>query len=101
MSGAALRAEGGGRYALVGPLTFDSAPGLWQEGLDLLGRGSDVVFDLGGVSRSDSAGLALLVEWMREAGRRGTEVRFRNIPEQLLAIARISRLQELLPREAE
>ncbi len=99
MSGAALRPGGDGIFVVSGPLTFDSAPGLWRESSGLLDGAREVVLDLNDVTRTDSAGLALLLAWMREARRRGVDIRFRHIPEQLMAIARTCNLQDLLPRE--
>lgn len=75
------------QYALTGPLTFDSVPLLWQEGLQLEGRQPCVILDLSGVTRTDSAGLALMIEWMREAKQKNGGIRFRNVPVQLRAIA--------------
>jgi len=51
------------------------------------------------VVRADSAGLALLVEWMRAARRAGRPLRYRAIPPQMLAIARVSSLDQVLPLE--
>lgn len=99
MNETTLRAGDDGVYVISGPLTFDSAPGLWQQGLRLLDGADAVVLDLEDVTRTDSAGLALLVAWMREARRRGVHIRFRHIPEQLMAIARTCNLQKLLPTE--
>jgi len=98
--GARLRLHdaGEGVWALSGSLTFESVPERWREILALLDGASGLTLDLAGVTRTDSAGLALLVECMREARRKGVEVRFRSIPEQLLAVAGASRLQDGLPR---
>jgi len=49
------------------------------------------------VQRSDRAGLALLVEWLREARQTGQSVRFFNMPAQMLAMARVSGLDQVLP----
>jgi phospholipid transport system transporter-binding protein len=49
------------------------------------------------VERSDSAGLALLVECLRQAHQSGKSLRFFNIPAQMLAIARVSSLDQVLP----
>jgi phospholipid transport system transporter-binding protein len=51
------------------------------------------------VQRSDSAGLALVLEWMREVQGRGSVLKLRNLPEQMRALARLSGLQGLLPVE--
>jgi phospholipid transport system transporter-binding protein len=53
--------------------------------------------DLGAVNRVDSAGLALLLEWMRIARSSNMEIRYHHLPEQLLAIARAGELDTLLP----
>ena len=86
-----------GRVSLSGQLTFDSV-------IDLQGReeallaGSDerLEVDLGQVSRSDSAGLALLVAWLRSARKMGKSITFLNVPKQLRAIAAVSGLEALL-----
>lgn len=67
--------------ALRGALTFDTAPDLLPAGADWVRRGSGpVTIDLAEVERIDSAGLALLVEWVNLA--RGRQVRFANVPAQ-------------------
>ena len=59
--------------------------------------GSEAHIDLAGVTRSDSAGLALLVEWLRLAKTRNIRLQFHNLPSQLRDIARVSDLLPLLP----
>ena len=97
MSEVTLAATGEDRYRVSGPLLFQTVAEARKLGLQLLAERETVVLDLGGVVQSDSAGLALLIEWMREARRRGTGIRFENIPEQLQAIARASQVDQFLP----
>jgi phospholipid transport system transporter-binding protein len=54
------------------------------------------VIDLAGVTASDSAGLALLIEWLSVAKSAGRSLRFENIPSQLQQLARLSEVEELL-----
>jgi len=75
----------GGGVRLAGALVFATVPGLYRRRPELAGG----VVDLSGVERSDSAGLALLLEWQRRA--RGG-LRFSGIPQQLAALIRISGL---------
>lgn len=98
-SSTVISSNADGSYGVVGALTFDSVTPLVEAGARLLKGKTEVCLDLLQVSRTDSAGLALLIEWMREADRCGTVVNFRNIPEQLLAIATASRLAHLLPQD--
>ena len=55
-----------------------------------------ITVDLKGVTRADSAGLALLVEWLRESENAGNSIEFVNVPTQLLSIARVCGLEEIL-----
>ncbi len=91
-------ADSGHCLRLAGELSFDTVPDLVRQGTALMARcSSPVVVDLGDVRRTDSAGLALLVEWMREARRQGKDIRFRNIPEQMRALARVAEVESILP----
>ncbi len=67
-----------------------------QNANDLSAVMAAIEIDLKGVTRADSAGLALLVEWLRAAERAGKSISFVNVPVQLSSIARISGLDEIL-----
>lgn len=94
---ASLSAQADGRIALSGELDFGSVATLLGQGLERLESGKPLLLDLSGVTHSNSAGLALLLEWLDQGRRRGVRVQFDNIPDSLLAIARISNVTELLP----
>jgi phospholipid transport system transporter-binding protein len=49
------------------------------------------------VTRSDSAGLALLIEWLRESERLGKSITFLNMPAQMQSISRLCGLDGVLP----
>lgn len=53
--------------------------------------------DFSAVTHSDSATLALLLAWVRQAGRLGCQVQFHGLSAQLLAVAEISGVRDLLP----
>jgi len=84
-----------GRWLLSGDLSMSTVPALLTQ--NRFPAISDTLnVDLQGVERTDSAGLALLVEWQREANQQQRNIRFQNIPSQMLAIARLSGVDELL-----
>ena len=95
---APLRIEpvGEGRLAASGELDFATATAGLQAGLAAMARGKGWTIDLSGITAGDSAGLAVLVEWLSVARARGVSLRYAAIPAQILAIARISDLEELL-----
>lgn len=82
-------------------LTFATVTAVLAQSRSLLEKvtASGLVIDLADVARADSAGLALLMQWLRMGQTQGADVRFRHLPEQLLAIARASDLDGLIPLE--
>ena len=79
-----------GTLKVHGPLTFATVPGLFIESNSVIKSASETItIDLQDVSRTDSAGLALLVEWLRAGG---THARFVNIPAQLRRLIDVSGL---------
>jgi phospholipid transport system transporter-binding protein len=97
MSQARIEESKNGRLEIHGDLSFVSVPELWSGSLRRLPERELLEIDLSHVKRSDSAGLALLVECLRQARLTGTTIRFFNMPAQMLAIARVSALDEVLP----
>ena len=92
----AIEAAGDGRLRASGELSFETAAGALHSGLQMLRRNSNWVVDLSGVTSGDSAGVAVLVEWLAAARAGGGNVRYEGVPTQMLAIARISDLEDLL-----
>jgi phospholipid transport system transporter-binding protein len=84
------------RLEASGALSFASAKHALEAGLALLCRGERCTIDLAQVTEADSAGLAVLVEWLAAARRRDTIIHYANIPAQILAVARISDTDGLL-----
>ena len=97
---AATAIANGDVLALTGTLDFDSVVDLQPVGRDwLLGAGASARLDLAGVTHSSSAGLALLLDWMRVAGGAGKTLHIENMPAYMLALARISGLDAFLPQD--
>lgn len=92
-----IEADGAG-LRVSGALTFATVTALLRESRGLIGAGAGpLAVDLSGVTHADSAGLALLMEWLRLARDAGRELEYRAITEQMLAIASAGGLLEILP----
>lgn len=91
-----LKAQPDG-WGLAGELSFASVPGLLDQGLKEFDFASSIQLDLGDIDHADSAGLALLLEWMDIARAAGGSLSLKHIPDSLLDIARMSNLEALLP----
>lgn len=100
MTETGIQSRGEGCYAISGELTFSTVPDLWRSRLDAVDGGS-VRLDLAGITRVDSAGIALLIELIRAVRKRGGEVSLEHAPPQLMAIATVSGLDAVLPFAAE
>jgi len=87
-----------GRVTVSGELTFATAREARQLGLLVLDgtRADHIVVDCAGVKRADSAGLAVLLDWLAWSRRRSRPLTFENLPASLVAIAKISEVDELL-----
>jgi phospholipid transport system transporter-binding protein len=93
---ATFEVQSGDRANLAGDLRFDTVGSLLNVGNRVIGEGRVAVIDLAGVSSGDSAGLALLIEWLSVARSVKRPLRYENIPSQLQQLARLSEVEELL-----
>lgn len=102
MSELLLEPVGEGRFRLNGDLDFDSVPPLLSASATLFASpANNVVVDLSGVRRTTSVGLALMLEWKKQASRVNKTVEYQNVPQQMKAMATVSGLDEILLRVPE
>ena len=94
-------ADGDKRSRLSGRLDFETVPRIWPELARRIRAADELEISLGGVKEADSAALAMLVEGLALARRSGCRLRYRDIPESLMALARLSHVEGLLGRENE
>jgi phospholipid transport system transporter-binding protein len=86
-----------GVYRLEAPLTFASVAGLRPEGLKIIGSHSQgLTLDLKAVPAVDSAGLALLIDWLREARVQSRALKYSEPSAALLSLARLSDVEKLI-----
>ncbi|MCP5089368.1 MAG: STAS domain-containing protein [Gammaproteobacteria bacterium] len=93
-----LEDRGDGCFALSGEMSFDTAERILRESEQPFEEHTQLEIDLGGVTLSDSAGLALLLEWVTWANHTVREIRFSGMPERVLAIAKTTEVERLLSR---
>jgi len=93
---ARLEALGDGRFKIYGALDAGTATDLLKRSQEAFKGASALEIDLANVPEGDSAGLALLIEWLRLAKQRQQTIHFKNVPPQIAALARISEVENLL-----
>ena len=96
MSNYVLDDLGEGRFAVKGEMSFSTANTILRASEGLFAQHDSLQIDLSGVERTDSAGLALLLEWKSQALGRNADIRFDGVPDNLLAIARTTEAVDLI-----
>lgn len=88
-------------YAIEGELNMQTVPDAAKHMAELISEltsvADNVTFDLAAISRSDSAGVAFLVDVMQLSQAANLTLLFSNLPQQMKDIAGISGLLEILP----
>lgn len=98
MSAFELKDLGEGKFALSGEMTFDTAADILRESETPFEEHTLIDVDLSGITESDSAGLALLLEWITWANHTVREIRFTAMPAIIDAIAKVTEVDHLLKK---
>ncbi|WP_157981307.1 STAS domain-containing protein [Aliidiomarina sanyensis] len=85
-----------GHVTVTGALDRDHVGDAWSERRAWLGDSGDLVFDLAGVSKVDSAGLALLIQLQAELAGKNRSLSLQNVNTQLRQFAEVSGVTDLL-----
>lgn len=83
---------------LSGVLDHQSVLDVTQQGQLWLSKSTaqDCLLDLGSVTYSNSAGIALLLSWLRTARKYKKNLQIISLPNNILTLAQVSGLDELL-----
>ena len=88
-----------GHYRLEVPLTFATVASLRAPGLAVIhssAQGQGLTVELQAVPAVDSAGLALLIDWLAEARSRSCTLKYTQPPPTLVSLARLSDVEKLI-----
>ena len=95
---ASLSRRDDGVYVLRGELGFKTVSQLLSHSAELFrGDKKEIAVDLSEVTRADSAGLSLLIQWWRQALAMNRAICYMNLPTQMLVMAQLGGVDELLP----
>ncbi len=86
----------GERLEVEAPMTLATASVLLAAGIAAFADGP-TVFDLSRVAEVDSSGLAVVFAWQRAARERGASIRVVNPPPNLLSLAEVYGVADLVP----
>jgi phospholipid transport system transporter-binding protein len=86
----------GDKLQLSGPLTLQTVKALFDQGLQAGGK-TKLEVDLSQVEAVDSAAVSLMLAWLREAQRSNINLYFSHIPANLMSLAKLYGVADLLP----
>lgn len=89
----------GNRLVVRGRLDIATVPALFEAGLQYLAS-EDLLVDMSAVEGVDSAAVSLLLGWARAAQRSRRKLHVSDLPADLLSLARLYGVEELLPPRA-
>jgi phospholipid transport system transporter-binding protein len=81
---------------LAGELNFTTVVSLWKASLPLLEKQTALRFDFSRVTSSNSAGVALMLEWIKYAKHVGKPIQFCDVPAKLLSIIVVSGIENMV-----
>ena len=83
------------RITLAGDLTMETVARLRRE--FVLDGAPEYVIDMRAVKAVDSAGIGLMLAWLREASRKKYTLRFEHVPQNLSSLAEMYGVDAMLP----
>ncbi|HUP30082.1 MAG TPA: STAS domain-containing protein [Usitatibacter sp.] len=89
--------------ALEGALSFETLPAVLAQSVEYAARADlpeRLTIDFAAITGVDSSAVALLLEWRRQAQARGKRLDFVNLPPNLLALAQLYGVAELIQPQA-
>ena len=89
--------------ALTGALSFETIPTVLEQSAEYAARTDlpdRLTIDFAGITGVDSAAVALLLEWRRQAAQRNKRLDFINLPANLLALAELYGVADLIQQAA-
>jgi phospholipid transport system transporter-binding protein len=82
--------QGDGLFVIDSNLTFATIDKHSVKSFDFLQTSKKIIIDFERVSCTDSAGLALMIEWIKYCRHNQIQLYFKNIPDQLRKLAKLS-----------
>ncbi len=98
MSDFDLKDLGGGKFALSGKMTFQTAGTILHVSERMFEEHTRIEVDFASVTDTDSAGLALLLEWITWANHTVREIQFTDVPAKIDAISKTTEVDNLLKK---
>ncbi|KPJ67085.1 MAG: hypothetical protein AMJ43_05965 [Coxiella sp. DG_40] len=85
-----------GQLEIVGELSFDTIPKLYEISCDFIIESEQPIFNLQDAVSEDNSGIALLIACKRYANKHNKDIYFINLPNRLRDVIKLSGLESIL-----
>lgn len=86
------------RFKVNGDMTFNTTQALLSASKQLFAQAKELNLNLSGVNNADSAGLALLLEWIAEIEKKGGKVSLEGIPAPIRTMAKLCQIESTIEK---
>lgn len=86
-------------WLLSGVLSYATVNDFLAKGQKIILQTSQhesLLFDLNQINDADSAGVSILIEWLRFAQKKGSTLAYSNIPERMLSLMQVNGVDSIL-----
>ena len=92
----AVLSTAGDTWKIQGDLSFETTPELFESAREAMRENVPSCIDLEAVERVESAGVALMLDWIRAARAQQRTLMFSNVPQHMISIAELCGVGHLL-----
>jgi len=83
--------------AIYGDLDFNNAMAIYQQSQKLFAMAeSEITIDFSGLKSTNSAALALIINWIKLAKKQKKNIQFRNLSNDIMSLAKSSGLDKII-----
>jgi phospholipid transport system transporter-binding protein len=88
------------KWMVKGELDFSNVMQLYEKSIRDFQHSSEIIFDFSDITSSNSAGVALLLEWIKFFAKQGIPIKFLHLPQTMLTIAKVAGLEAVIQQNA-
>lgn len=81
---------------ISGDLDFTNVMSIYEKSLPLTFQCPELIFDFSSLKSTNSAGLTLLVEWIKLSKKQNKSIRFMHLPHEIISIAKAADIDGML-----
>jgi phospholipid transport system transporter-binding protein len=89
-----------GQFLISGDLGFFNILSIYNKSLEPSRNCPELIFDFSQLKSSDSAGLALIVEWIKLAKHLNKPIRFTHLSEDIMSLAKAAGMDGMLSKDS-